>query len=59
MILRRFRQQGFVKTRQTRSPDGPKRTYYELTAAGQETLAQMNAYWQAIGRQLDSIGKGR
>jgi len=59
MILRRFRQQGFVKTRQTRSPDGPKRTYYELTAAGQETLARMNVYGQAIGRQLHSIGKGR
>jgi len=56
-ILRRFRRQGFVKTRQTRSPDGPKRRYYELTPAGQETLAQMNAYWQAISGQMDSIGK--
>jgi len=59
LILRRFRQQGLVKTRQIRSPDGPKRRYYELTPAGQETLAQMNAYWQAIGRQMDSIGKGQ
>ncbi len=59
VILRRFRQQGFVKRRQVRSPDGPKRQYYELTAAGQETLAQMNAYWLAIGRQMDSIGQGR
>ena len=52
MILRKFRRQGFVKTRQTRSPDGPKRRYYELTTT-QRTLAQMNAYWQAIGRQMD------
>ena len=59
MILQRFRRQGLVKTRQTRSPDGPERRYYELTTAGRQTLARMNAYWQAIGRQMDSTGKGR
>jgi PadR family transcriptional regulator PadR len=59
MILRRFRQQGFVRTRQTRSPEGPKRRYYELTTAGEEMLAHMNSYWQAISRQVDSLGKGR
>jgi PadR family transcriptional regulator PadR len=58
-ILRRFRRQGLVKTTQTRSPDGPKRRYYELTATGQETLVQMNTYWRAVGRQMDSVGKGR
>jgi PadR family transcriptional regulator PadR len=58
-ILRRFRQQGFVKTRQARSPEGPKRRYYELTTAGHETLAQMNAYWQALAGQMDSIGRER
>lgn len=59
LILRRFRRQGLVKTTQIRSPDGPKRKYYQLTAHGQETLAQMNTYWQAIGGQMDAIGKGR
>jgi PadR family transcriptional regulator PadR len=59
MILRRFREQGFVKTRQARSADGPKRRYYELTTAGQQMLAQMNTYWHAIARQMDSLGKGR
>jgi PadR family transcriptional regulator PadR len=59
LILRRFRQQGLVKTTLARSPDGPKRKYYQLTARGQETLAQMNAYWQAIGGQMDAIGQGR
>jgi PadR family transcriptional regulator PadR len=59
MILHRLRRQGFVKTRQARSPDGPRRTYYELTTAGQEMLARMNGYWQAIARQVGSLGKGR
>ena len=59
LILRRFRRHGLVKTTLTRSPDGPKRKYYQLTAGGHETLAQMNAYWQAIGGQMDAIGKGR
>jgi len=58
-ILRRLRQQGLVRTIQTKSPDGPKRKYYRLTEAGRETLAQMNAYWQAIRRQADSIAQGK
>jgi len=59
VILQRFRRRGLVKTRQARSPEGPQRTYYELTVTGHETLAQMNAYWQAISRQVNSLGKGR
>jgi PadR family transcriptional regulator PadR len=59
LILRRLRRQGLVKTTMTRSPDGPKRRYYQLTARGAGTLARMNAYWQAIDGQMDAIGKGR
>lgn len=58
-ILRRFRTGGLVKATQARSPDGPRRKYYELTMTGQETLVQMNAYWKAIGGQMAAIGKGR
>jgi PadR family transcriptional regulator PadR len=58
-ILRRFKQQGLVKTTQMKSPDGPKRKYYQLTRTGRETLAQMNTYWQAIKRQADFIERGK
>jgi PadR family transcriptional regulator PadR len=58
-ILRRFRTGGLVKATQARSPDGPRRKYYELTKTGQETLVQMNAHWKVIGRQIAVIGKGR
>jgi len=58
-ILRRLKQQRLVKTTQSKSPDGPKRKYYELTNAGCEVLAQMNGYWQAIKHQADSIEQGK
>jgi len=43
----------------SKSPDGPKRKYYQLTEAGRQTLGQMNAYWQAIKKQADAIKDGR
>jgi PadR family transcriptional regulator len=58
-ILRRLRQQRLIKTTEAKSPEGPKRKYYDLTETGRETLAQMNAYWQAIGKQVDSADRGR
>ncbi|MHC4456012.1 MAG: PadR family transcriptional regulator [Planctomycetota bacterium] len=58
-ILRRLKQQRLVKTIQTRSPDGPKRKYYQLTKLGRQTLAQMNGYWRAIKKQADSIEQGK
>ncbi len=58
-ILRRLKQQRLVKTIQTKSPDGPKRKYYQLTKLGSQTLAQMNGYWQAIKQQADSIEQGK
>ena len=58
-ILRRLRQQGLVKTAQAKSPDGPKRKYYQLTNTGRETLAQMNILWQSIRRQADHIELGK
>lgn len=58
-ILRRLRQQCLVKTHTKKSLDGPPRKYYELTTTGYETLAQMNAYWQAFTKQTHSIEKPR
>ena len=58
-ILKRFKEQRLVKTTQTKSPDGPKRKYYKLTKSGRQTLAQMNAYWQAIAKQAASVKKAK
>ena len=59
IILRRFKRNGLVETTQTKSPDGPKRKYYQLTDSGRETLSQMNILWQSIRRQADSIEQGK
>ena len=56
-ILRRLKSQRLVKATQSKSPDGPTRKYYQLTKTGRETLAMMNAYWQAIQKQATAIQK--
>jgi PadR family transcriptional regulator PadR len=58
-ILGRFRTGGLVKVVEARSPDGPRRKYYELTRSGQEMLVQMNTYWKALGGQIAAIAKSR
>ena len=57
-ILSRLKRQGLVKTYIRESPEGPPRKYYELTPQGEEMACQMNAYWQAIRNETDSIEKG-
>jgi PadR family transcriptional regulator PadR len=56
-VLQRLQEQGLARSTEARSPDGPKRKYYDLTEKGRETLVQMNTHWQAIKRQLESIAK--
>ncbi|MHC4665768.1 MAG: PadR family transcriptional regulator [Planctomycetota bacterium] len=58
-ILRRLKGRGLVKTSIQESPEGPARKYYQLTQQGKDTVCQMNAYWQAIRHQADSVKKGR
>lgn len=57
-ILSRLKRQGFVKTTIQDSPEGPSRKYYQLTKQGKKMVAQMNAYWQAIRNETDSIKRG-
>jgi PadR family transcriptional regulator PadR len=58
-ILSRLRRQGLVEIFMQDSPEGPTRKYYKLTKKGRDTVRQMNAYWNAIRSQTDSIKKGR
>ena len=57
-ILIRLKRQGLVKTYMQDSPEGPPRKYYKLTQQGEDMISRMNAYWQAITNQADSIKKG-
>jgi len=57
-ILSRLKRQGLVDTFIMESPDGPARKHYKLTEQGEEMIAQMNAYWQAISGAMNSIEKG-
>ena len=58
-ILSRLKRQGLVETFIMESPDGPSRKHYKLTEQGEEMIAQMNAYWQAISNATNSIEKGK
>ena len=58
-ILSRLKRQGLVETFIMESPDGPSRKHYKLTEQGEEMIAQMNSYWQAISNATNSIEKGK
>jgi PadR family transcriptional regulator PadR len=58
-ILRRLRQRGLVENFMQDSPEGPIRKYYKLTEKGKGLTNQMNAYWNAIRSQADSIQRGK
>ena len=54
-ILSRFKREGLVKTSLEESPEGPARKYYQLTARGEQKLAQMNLYWETIKKGTDTL----
>lgn len=54
-ILTRQKNQGLLTYRWEESPQGPPRKYYSLTDGGRETLRQLNAEWDALIGQIDSI----
>jgi PadR family transcriptional regulator PadR len=56
-ILSRLKRDGLVKTCLEESPEGPARKYYELTKRGQQLLAEMNAYWDALTTGIHTLKK--
>ncbi len=54
-ILARLKKDRLVKSVEVQSSEGPRRKYYDLTVSGRETLAQMNAHWDALKRQLEAV----
>ena len=57
-MFKRFAKHRLVRATTAKSPDGPKRKYYQLTKLGRETLAQTNAYWAAITAQTQAVSRG-
>jgi len=56
-ILSRLKRDGLVRTSLEESTEGPARKYYELTRRGEEQLTEMNIYWRALARGIESLRK--
>lgn len=54
-ILTRQKNLGLLTYRWEESPQGPPRKYYSLTPEGREALAQLDASWDELVGQIDTI----
>lgn len=54
-ILSRLRRDGYVTVRAVKSPEGPPRRYYRLTALGRRRLRAMDGYWQELCRSIKRL----
>ena len=57
-ILARLQAEKLVESYTQQSSDGPPRKYFKVTAAGQQTLDEMNAHWEQIIGSIRTIQKG-
>ena len=55
LLLARLTKDGLLRARKARSPEGPPRRYYSLTATGHRRLVDMTAYWKAITKSVDHV----
>lgn len=54
-ILTRQKNQGLLSYRWEESPQGPPRKYYSITGKGSEALAQLDASWDELIKQIDVL----
>jgi PadR family transcriptional regulator, regulatory protein PadR len=54
-LLTRLKNSGLLSYDWEESPSGPPRKYYSLTSKGKETLKQLTATWEALGRSIGSL----
>ena len=54
-LLTRQKNQGLLSYRWEESPQGPPRKYYSITDKGREALAQLDASWEELIRQIEII----
>ncbi len=57
-VLARLTRDGALAVRIEKSPYGPPRRYYRLTAEGQRLLAEMQAHWSLVSESLQSLING-
>lgn len=57
-ILARLQQEALVESYTEPSIDGPPRKYFKLTAAGVETLTEMNRHWEQMIESIQHVRKG-
>lgn len=56
-LLSRLRRDGLVDYEWQESDAGPPRKYYRLTTAGRRQLAELDAYWTLINRNMATLGR--
>ena len=54
-ILARMKTDGFVAVRNEPSPGGPPRRVFRLSAAGEERLRSLNAYWDLLNEAVQTL----
>lgn len=54
-ILTRMKNAGYLTYRWEESPQGPPRKYYTLTEEGRSYLASLDASWDALVEQINTI----
>jgi len=54
-ILSRLRTEGLLKVRDIPSSSGPPRRYFSLTVPGKLRVAEMNAYWELLGKAIGQL----
>jgi len=57
-LLARLAKNGVLQTRVTKSPQGPPRQYYRLTAEGKRRLTQMFEHWQLLTKSISQLFPG-
>jgi len=58
-LLRRLREDGWLRTQWKESEAGPPRQYYELTAAGRKHLGELRAQWVGLTGAVENALNGR
>lgn len=54
-LLHRLHRLGYVTTEWRTPPEGRRRKYYSLTAAGREALEEHRRQWATVTRTLDGL----
>ncbi|MBN1859589.1 helix-turn-helix transcriptional regulator [Candidatus Bipolaricaulota bacterium] len=54
-ILARLKSEGYLTVRSEPSPGGPPRRVFRLSAAGEQRLRSLNAYWDLLTASVERL----